>query len=146
MLFNAMANSWEFSVEAFFVALLKADPRTAAKNVCHFEEEDQAKTKSIVVKAKQGGHTLAAFGGFEGEVEIVYRAPSKTSRAENDLTAKAIHEVVYESTISVVARAAMATAAGLSDLLIKDESTGDRQNTADLRKRSITLPIQARIA
>lgn len=141
-----MANSWEFSVEAFFVALLKADPRTAAKNVVHFDEEEVAKTKSIVVQAKQGGHTLAAFGGFDGEVEIVYRAPGKTGRAENDLTSKALHEVVYESTIAAVDRAAMATAAGLSDLLIKDESSGDRSNTSDLRKRSITLPVQAKLA
>lgn len=141
-----MANSWEFSVEDFFIRLFKADPRSAAKNVCHFDEETKAKSKSIVIKATQGTHSLAGPGGYEGEVLVEYRGPIGTSRAENDLTASALHDIVYDSTLSLAARAIMATAAGLADLLIKDEATGDRQNTNDLRKRAITLPVQARLA
>lgn len=141
-----MANSLEAACEKFFVALFKADPRSAAKNVVQFDEEEKAKSKSIVIRATQGAHNLAGFGGYDLEVMVEYRAPGKTSKAENDLTASALHQIVYDSTLSLAARAAMATAAGLADLLIKDESSGDRQNTNDLRKRSINLPIQARLA
>lgn len=142
-----MSNSLEFSVEAFFVALFKADSRSAGEVVVHFDEDDTAKSNAIVIRAQQGNRQLAAFGGFDVEVIVEYRAPiKKAGKAEKDVTAKMLNSVVYESTIPVVDRAAMATAAGLSDLLIKDEATGDRQNTQDLRKRSITLPCQARLA
>lgn len=141
-----MANSLEYSVEAFFVALFKADARSAGRDVCHFDETTEAQTKAIVIKVVQGNRSLAGFGGYELEATIEYRAPLKTAKAENDLTAAALLSIVYDSTISTVTRAAMATTAGLSDLLIKDESTGARDNSADLRKRSITLPIQAKLA
>lgn len=142
-----MPNSLEFSVEDFFVKLFKADSRSAGKEVCHQDEDTTGKSNAIVIKAQQGNHNLAAFGGFDLEVEITYRAPiKKASKAEKDLTAKMLNSIVYESTISVVDRAAMATAAGLSDLLIKDEVSGNRENTENLRKRSITLPVQAKLA
>lgn len=141
-----MANSLEFSVEAFFIALFKADTRSAGRDVCHFDETTEASVKAIVIRAQQGEHQLAGFGGYSLEVQIEYRAPLKTAKAENDLTAAALLSIVYNSTISTVDRAAMATTAGLSDLLIKDESSGTRDNTADLRKRSITLPVQAKLA
>lgn len=140
------SNSLEFSVEDFFVRLFNADTRSAGKKVCHFDESDDAETKSIVVKAKQGVRNLAAFGGFDVEVEIEYRAPIGTDRAENDQVAQMLWSVIYASTIDPAVRAAMATSAGLSDLLIKDESSGERQNTNDLRKRTITLPVQAKLA
>lgn len=141
-----MPNSLEFSVEGFFVALFKADSRSAGKDVCHFDEESSAKTKAIVVQAKQGAHSLAGPGGYELEVMIEYRGPFGTSKAENNLTAAMLHDIVYDSTVSLPDRAAMATAAGLSELLIKDESSGTRSNSADLRKRTLMLPVQAKLA
>lgn len=141
-----MSNSLESSCEKFFVALFKADSRSAGKSVIQFDEEDKAPTKAIVIQAKQGGHNLAGPGGYDVEITIEYRGPIKTSKAENDLTAAMLHEIIYDSTLSLLSRAAMATAAGLSELVIKDESTGDRQNTSDLRKRSITVPLQAKLA
>lgn len=142
-----MPNSLEFSVETFFVSLFKADPRSAGKSVVHFDEDDPAKSNAIVIRAQQGNRQLAAFGGFDLDVTIEYRAPiKKASKAEKDVTAKMLNSVVYESTIPTGDRAAMATAAGLSDLLIKDEATGDRQNSQDLRKRMITFPCQAKLA
>lgn len=141
-----MANSLEFSVETFFISLFAADSRSAGKLLAHFATEASASSNSLIFEAKQGEKSLAAFGGYLMEMEITYRVPIGTSEAEQDQGAALIHEVVYESTINPATRAAMATAAGLSDLLIKDESAGDRQNTADLRKRSVTLPIQAKHA
>lgn len=142
-----MSNSLEFSVEDFFIRLFKADPRSAGKEVCHLDEDTSGKANAIVIKAQQGNRNLAAFGGYDLEVEITYRAPiKKASKAEKDAAAKMLNSIIYESTISVMDRAAMATAAGLADLVIKDESSGDRQNTADLRKRMITLPVQAKLA
>lgn len=141
-----MANSLESSVEDFFIRLFSADSRSAGKNPCHFDKSTDATTLAIVIKAKQGTHELAAFGGYLLEVEIEYRAPLNTPDSENDLTAAMMHSIVYESTLSGATVAAMATSAGLSDLLIKDEATGERQNTNDLRKRTITLPVQAKLA
>lgn len=142
-----MANSLEFSVEAFFVALIKADPRSAGKEIAHFDEDTTGKSNAIVVQAKQGANNLAGFGGADLEVQITYRAPiKKASKVEKDAAAKILNSIIYNSTISVMDRAAMATAAGLSDLLIKDEANGDRENTGDLRKRSIVLPVQAKLA
>lgn len=141
-----MPNSLEKACEDFFVLLLRANSRLSGKTVVHFEEESEAPTKGIVVQAKQGAHVLVATGGYEVEVTIEYRAPGKTSKAENDQATAAIHEIVYDSTLSPTVRRQMAIDAGLSDLLIKDESTGDRQNTSDLRKRVITIPLQAKLA
>lgn len=141
-----MSNSLEKSCEDFFIALLKADPRLSGKAIVHFEEESKAPTKGIVVQAKQGAHTLAATGGYELELSIEYRSSGKTSKAENDQTAAAIHEIIYDSTINPATRRQIAVDAGLADLLIKDESTGDRQNTSDLRKRVVTIPLQAKLA
>lgn len=141
-----MSNSLESACEKFFVALFKADPRSAGKTVVQFDEESKAPPKAIVVQAKQGSHNLAGPGGYDVEMTIEYRGPIKTSKAENDLTAAMLHEIIYDSTLSLPTRATMATAAGLSELVIKDESTGDRQNTSDLRKRSITVPLQAKLA
>lgn len=138
-----MENSWEFSVEDFFIRVLKGDSRSAGKNPCHFDEDDTAKSKALVVHAKQGAHSLAGPGGFEGEVEIEYRAPLKTSKTENDLVAKMLREAIYESTADLQA---IKTAAGLEFIVIRDESSGDRTNSADLRKRTLTLPIQAKLA
>lgn len=141
-----MANSLESACEKFFVELFKADPRSAGKSVVQFDEESKAKSKSIVVRAVQGGHNLAGFGGYDLEISVEYRSPIGTSKAENDLASKMLNSIVYESTILHATRAAMATAAGLSDLLIKDEAAGNRENTENLRKRSITLPVQAKLA
>lgn len=142
-----MPNSLENSVEDFFVLLFKADPRSAAKNICHHEEEGSAEELAIVIRAVQGAHSLAGPGGYELEVTVEYRAPIGTSEAENDLTSAALHQIVYERT--VVNQAALdqfRILAGLDFLLVKDESAGDRQDTQDLRKRSITLPVQAKLA
>lgn len=142
-----MANSLEFSVETFFVELFKSDARSAGKTISHFDEDTTGKSNAIVIRAQQGARQLAAFGGFDLEVEIIYRAPiKKSSKAEKDAGAKMLNSIVYESTIPLATRAAMATSAGLSDLVIKDEASGDRSNTENLRKRSITLPIQAKLA
>lgn len=138
-----MANSLEKSCEAFFIALFKADPRSAGKSVVNFDEEAKAPTKAIVVQAKQGNHNLAGPGGYDLEITVEYRAPLKTSKAENDLAAKMLHEIIYESTEDLQA---IKTAAGLEFIVIKDESSGDRTNSADLRKRTLTLPIQAKLA
>lgn len=141
-----MSNSIEFAVESFFIALFQADSRSAGKQVCHFDESTDAQANAITIKCQQGNHSLAGFGGYEAEVTIEYRASLTTDKASNDLTAAMLLSIVYDSSLSLAARAAMATAAGLSDLLIKDENSSDRQNTQDLRKRSITLPIQAKLA
>lgn len=141
-----MSNSLEFSVESFFIALFKADARSAGKDVLHFDEETKAATKAIVIEAKQGMRQLAGPGGYDLTVEIEYRGQIGTSRAENNITAAMLHDIVYDSTIDPTVRRQMAIDAGLADLLIKDESSGDRQNTSDLRKRTISLPIQAKLA
>lgn len=141
-----MSNSLEKAVETFFVSLLKADSRLSGKPILHFEEEEKAPTKAIIVRAQQGQHNLAAFGGYDLEVSIEHRAPGKTSKAENDQVAAGINQAIYDSTISPTIRRQMAIDAGLSDLVIKDESSGDRANTPDLRKRSVTLPVQAKLA
>ena len=142
-----MPSSLEFACEDFFIRLFKADSRSAGKTVAHFDEDDAAKSNAITIRAQQGNRQLAGFGGYDLDVTVEYRAPiKKASKAEKDLTAKMLNSIIYESAIPVNDRAAMATATGLSDLLIKDEVTGDRQNTDNLRKRSITLPVQAKLA
>jgi hypothetical protein len=141
-----MSNSLEFSCEDFFIRLFKADARSAGKELVHFDEETVGKSNAIVFQAKQTAKNLAGFGGYDVEMTIEYRSPIGTSQAERDKGAALIHEIVYESTLNPAVRAAMATAAGLSDLVIKDESGGDRQNTSDLRKRTVTLPLQAKSA
>lgn len=142
-----MPNSLEFAVESFFIALLKLDSRLSGKSIVHFDEEEKAPTKAIVIRAQQGNHNLAGPGGYDMEAMIEFRAPGKTSKAENDATAAAINQVVYERT--VVNQAGLETlraAAGLAFIVIKDEASGDRQNSNDLRKRTIQLPIQAKLA
>lgn len=141
-----MANSLEFSVESFFIALFQADSRSAGKTLAHFNSEETAAANSIVFEAKQGEKNLAGDGGYLTEMVITYRTPIGTSEAEQDQGAALIHSVVYESTISSVTRAALATTAGLSGLIIKDEASGERENTSDLRKRSVTLPLVAKLA
>lgn len=141
-----MPNSLEFSCETFFIKLFQADSRSAGKACVHFDEEEKAPTKAIVIQAKQGNHNLAGPGGYDLEMSIEYRGPIGTSKAENDLTSGMLHDIVYDSTIDPVVLRQMAIDAGLSQLLIKDESAGDRSNTSDLRKRTITLPIQAKLA
>lgn len=141
-----MANSLEFSVEDFFIRLFGADSRSAGKALKHFDEETTAATNIIVFQCRQGEKNLAGDGGYLAEVIIEYRTPIGTSRAEGDQGAALIHDVVYDSALSLVTRAGFATAAGLAGLIIKDEASGDRENTADLRKRTVTLPIIAKLA
>lgn len=141
-----MANSLEKACEDFFKALFAADSRSAGKDLENFDEDSIAKTNAIVFQAKQGEKNRAGFGGYMVEMVIDYKSPIGTSKAERDQGSALIHQVVYDSTLTLVARAAMATAAGLSDLIIKDEATGDRQNTSDLRKKTVTLPLIAKLA
>lgn len=128
------------------MALLGADSRTAGKDIVHFDDSKEGQTNALVVKATEGNNELAAFGGSKLECEIEYRASLKKSKTENDLTSAMLRAIIYRSSIPALDRAAMATAAGLSDLVIMDESTNARENTNDLRKRSITLPVQAKLA
>lgn len=142
-----MANSLEYSCEAFFIALFAADSRSAGKELSHFDKETLAGSNAIVFQAKEGGQHLPADPGCsELEMVIEYRSPIGTSDAERDQGAALIHQVVYASTLSTNARAALATAAGIGKLLIKDEATGDRSNSSDLRKRTVTLPLVAKLA
>lgn len=138
-----MKNSHEYSVESFFLALFKADDRTRGKTIVHFDEDREAKSDCIVVEAKQGNHELAGFGGYAFEVQIEYRSDSSSKKRRNDLTASALHDVIYNNALSAGERANMARDAGMTDLLIKDESSSDRQNAENLRKRMLTLPVQA---
>lgn len=141
-----MSNSLEKATEDFFVALFAADSRSAGKALVNFDEEGTAPINAIVFQAKQGEKNLAGDGGYEVEMIIEYRSPINTPEAERDQGSALIHQIVYESSISTVTRAAMATTAGLSALLIKDQATGDRQNTSDLRKKTVTLPLVAKLA
>jgi hypothetical protein len=141
-----MSNSLEKACEDFFIALFAADPRSAGKQLANFDEDSTANSNAIVFQAKQGAKQLAADGGYDVEMIIEYRSPIGTAKSERDQGSALIHQVVYESTLTTNARAALATAAGLSCLLIKDESTGDRQNSSDLRKKIVTLPLQAKLA
>lgn len=142
-----MANSLEFSTEDFFIRLLKLDSRLSGKPILHNDEEEKAPTKAVVIKATQGESNLAAFGGFNIEVMLELRSPGKTSRVENDRMAAAITEVVYDRNIVSQSTLQQIRAdAGLANILIRDESSGGRQNTKDLRKRTITFPCQARLA
>lgn len=141
-----MKNSLEFACEDFFLRLFRSDSRLKGKTLVHFDEEQKAKSNAIVVEAKQGNHNLAGFGGYDVEITVEYRAPSKTTKRENDLIASALHTLIYGQIVDVRARALMAKNAGFSDLLIKDESTSDRQNTDNLRKRILVFPLQAKLA
>lgn len=139
-----MRNSLEIAVEKFFIAVLRSDPRLTGKQFFHFDQESKAKSNAIIVQAKIGGRNLAAIGGYDLEAMIEYRSPALTKKEQNDLVVAAINEVIQgtpQATLQL-----MKTEAGLSDIVIKDESSSDRQNTADLRKRMITFPVQAKLA
>lgn len=125
--------------------MFRADSRLKGKTIVHFDEEQKAKSNAIIVQAKQGNHSLAGFGGYELEMNVEYRSTAKASKASTDLVVAALHGIVYGSILPVRARAKMASDAGLSDLLIKDEASSDRQNSPDLRKRTMTFPLQAKL-
>lgn len=141
-----MKNSLEKATESFFIKLLKADPRLNRNQFFHFDEEKKAKSSAIVVQARQGNHNLAGPGGFDLEVSAEYRSPGKTTQATNDLISAALHEAVYQSSVSASAMQTMRKNSGLSHIVIKDEVTGDRQNSNDLRKRTVSFPVQAGLA
>lgn len=141
-------SSLEIACEKFFIKLFKADSRLTGKEFFHFDEEQKAKSNAIIVQAKQGNHALAGFGGYELELMVEYRTPGKMTKSQNDLIVSALYSIVYGTVTSTEARARgqMASNVGLSNLLIKDESTSDRQNSQDLRKRTLTFPLQAKLA
>lgn len=140
-----MKNSLESAAETFFISLLRSDSRLKGKSIVHFDEEQKAKSNVIVIEAKQGNHNLAGFGGYDVEVTVEYRAPIGTTSKQNDLVAAALQSIVYGNTVDIFTRRDMARNAGFSDLLIKDESTSERSNTSDLRKRTFTFPLQAKL-
>lgn len=140
-----MKNSLEQACETFFIKLFRADPRLKGKEIVHFEEERKAKNFAIIVEAKQGNHNLAAKGGYDVEVTVELRTPIGAKKANTEIVSAALHEIVYENA-DPRALNLMAVEAGLSDLLIKDESTSDRQNSTDLRKRMLSFPLQAKLA
>lgn len=140
-----MKRSIEFAVEEFFIALLRRSANIPGKIVVHFDEDRIAEDKAIVVSAKAGNRSRAAFGGSDLEVNILYRSPIGTSSNENDLTAATLRSAIDESGLSQNVLHQMRTSAKLSDILITDEWTGERENTDNLRNRSVTIRVQARL-
>lgn len=142
-----MANSLEYSVENFFIAIFAADSRSAGKQLLHFDKAEMASSNAIVFQAKQGAEFLPADPGCsEVEVVIEYRSPGKTSEAERDQGAALLHQAVYSSPLTTMQKTTLMTAAGLSKILIPEGASSDRQNTSDLRKRTLTLPVVAKLA
>lgn len=140
-----MRSSLEYACEEFFIRIFQADSRLSGKTIVHFDDERKAKSDAIIVQGKEGNHNLAGPGGFDVEMMVEYRSPIGTTKAISDLISAAIRESVYASPLAIKARAGMARKAGLSELVIKDESTSERQNSEDLRRRIITFPLQAKL-
>lgn len=139
-----MKNSLEFAVEDFFLRMLRSTSLLKGKELVHFEEERTAKSNAIIVQAKAGNRNLAGPGGYDLEVMVEFRAPAKTTKRQNDLTAGAIWETAENQSQAVLQK--IKTSAGLEFIVIKDESSSDRQNSQELRKRTMTFPVQAKLA
>lgn len=141
-----MKKSLESSVELLFIKLLRSDSRLSGKSIVHFDQESKAKSAEVIVRATQGERNLSAFGGHDVEVVVEYRAPAKTPATVNSIISAAIRESIESPSLAQSVLVNMRNKSGLIDILIRDETAGDRQNATDLRKRSFTFPVQARMA
>lgn len=139
-----MKTSLEKALEACFIGLYRLNPKLKGKPIFHFANDQIAKTTAIVITAKQGNVNEAGPGGYDAEVSVEYRAPARVKDATNDLVVAGLRDAIYDFSGSTSARERVATNAGLSVLVVKNDTTSDRQNRDNLRIWTIVFQVQAK--
>jgi len=130
----------EEACEDYFIELLGLNADLQGISIVPFEDDDEAIAPAIVVQAIQKGHRLDGPKGFDVDVTCLYRATT-TAPTDSHKIAGAIRKSIYSS------QSGQTAAEGVFGyLMILDENLGgDRQTTRDLKKRSVTVSLIARI-
>lgn len=140
-----MKNSLEIAVESYFLELLRTSPQLKGKHFRHSDESREAETNCIIAEAVQGEDLIGGPKGPTGqlrssvEVKIDYRSPSSATPKQNDIVIHAIMDRIKTAGASVTSAQ---KAFGRLDIFT-EKITGDRSHTKNLRKRTITVPVEA---
>lgn len=137
-----MSNKLEWTVEEYFIQLLKQNTTLAPLDIRHFDDDDQAEADGLVVEAVRGNRRLdGAKGAYDVNVRVIQRSYNTVS-ADNELISNAIVDTVYDP--AQVSDPDLATIRGqLNYLLILDEMTSDRNNSKSSRHREKVFPVIA---
>jgi hypothetical protein len=133
-------NELEQLCEDYFIELMGKNEDLVSMSFQHFDTDDQAVAPAIVVQAIQKAHRLDGPRGFDVEVTMLYRSTDSTPD-DNKKVVGAIRKSVYG------AKAGMTAAeGGFGYLNILEETMGgDRAIAKDLKKRTVTVSLIARI-
>lgn len=135
-------NSWERSIETYFIELFRTDPRLKGRNIVHSDNDAKARANAIVITAVQGEAELEGVAGFRGEVTCEYRGSVRSTAAQNDLVALAMQETVLASP----SRPTQAQQAFQTPLvLLNEEMSSERPDTKASRRRVLRIPVIAKL-
>lgn len=137
-----MRNSWEVTLEAYGIELMRTDPRLKGLNIVHSDNDARVNSKAIVVTATQGEAELDGVAGFKGELTFEYRGSVRSTAAQNDLVALAMQETILASP-SRPTKAQLAFQTPL--VLLNEDMSTDRPDTKDSRRRVLKIPVIARL-
>lgn len=134
-------NSLESASEQYFIELLRTDDRLKGKNIVHSDRDAAADADAIIVEAVASPQPMVEGPkGYSVEVTITYRAPLNVTVDQNNITVAAISETISQSGPGKVPSESQ-----FAYLLILDDSTGNRDNTQNLRRREIKINLIAKL-
>lgn len=157
-----MKSDLEYACESYFIELYRTHTSLKGKHLRHFDEDRPAETNCIVVQAVQGNLLTANEPGkasddnvppvlrtaagapidaYEVEVTVSYRSPAKASLTHNRLTVAAISDAV-----KTAAKGQTTAEKDFGYLVIRNTTSGSRDNSKNLRKVDRTFNLIAVIS
>lgn len=137
-----MKNSLEFAVEDYFIQLFASDARLVGKPVKHFDEDEKALTDCIVIEATQGEEQLEGPRGNAVDVTCTFR--SSGGKIASDVIIDGMRERITSATSGLTEAEELFANPGILQIY-PERITGDRSLGKTLRKRSITIPVVAKL-
>lgn len=133
-----MANKLESDTEDYFIELFNTNTTLQSESIRKHDDDDDADSEGIVVRAMQNDNRLDGPKGFDVEVNILQRSLGKDPEHDS-LVADEIVKSVFDAT------------PGLTDiednftyLLILDETKEERSDDKKLRIRERIFNVIAR--
>lgn len=134
-----MSARLEFACEQLCIELMQRNKTLAGMIFRHWDEDKDAATECIVVKALVGEKQYAGVKGYPVDVEATYRS-STSDASRNEAITEAMVDSVYRAS-----KAVRVPAYSLFRFLsIEDGGSSNKENGRNLRKRTRTFSFIAK--
>ena len=135
-----MSAKLEWACEELVIQLIKKNPITSGMIFRHDDEDKDAVTNCIVVRAKCGEKQFEGAKAYPVEVDATFRVDTNSTAERNESIAEAMMDSVYKADPDSPVDACSL----FSFLSVEEGGASERENGKNLRKRSRSFSFIAK--